>query len=75
MADSNRGLYSLFVFGFMYVMKMDYYNQLFGKENYASMDGLYTEDVGNIGTRNDFSHMDVPLLNPIFVPVVKGETE
>ena len=75
---------ALFVFGFMYVMNMDYYNQIFKKENYSSMDlkdeqgslkGLYKEDVGAVGTRKDFSHSDKPLLNPILVPVVKGQTE
>jgi len=75
---------ALFVFGFMYVMNMNFYNQIFKKENYSSMDissehgntkGLYKEDVGSLGTRKDFSHSDKPLLNPIFVPVVKGQTE
>ena len=76
---SKKFLYTigiaLFVFGFAYVMNMNYYNQLFKKENYSSMEVLYTEDIGVIGTRKDFSHLDKPLLNPIFVPVVKGETE
>lgn len=36
---------------------------------------LYQEDKGRIGTRNIFSIMRKPYLNPILVPLIKSETE
>ena len=73
------GLVGLVVYFIHRMMKTENYSALSSfydeSSKYVSSQGLYKDNVGAIATRKDFSNMAKPLLNLIFVPLIKGETE
>jgi uncharacterized membrane-anchored protein YitT (DUF2179 family) len=57
------------------LIRTENYSTMSFENDYEKQNNLYKEDVGVIGTRKNFSHMRRPHLNPILVPVNKGNVE